>query len=192
MKKTFFKTTVLSLSAAAIFSGCVGGADKPAGFSDPEFDGAPEWVLMPDMEGAMCATGSAPKNAGNDISFQRTEAIADGKDALAMQISTKVSTLFKSFKASTGSGADATFDKASSKVSKQLASQTLQGAKGVKAWRSKSATMYVLVCISNEPVKQQMDKAVKTSFKSDKAMYQKFLAAKADGELDKELSKAAE
>jgi hypothetical protein len=148
--------------------------------------------MMPNMVGAMCTTGSAPKNAGNDISFQRTEARADGKDSLAMQISTKVSTLFKSFKASTGSGADATFDKASSKVSKQLASQTLQGAKGVKAWRSKSATMYVLVCISNEPVKQQMDKAVKTSFKSDKAMYQKFLAAKADGELDKELSKAAE
>ena len=37
-----------------------------------------------------------------------------------------------------------------------------------------------------------MDKAIKTSFKNDNAMYQKFLAAKADGQLDTELEKAAE
>jgi len=37
-----------------------------------------------------------------------------------------------------------------------------------------------------------MDEAVQTSFKNDKAMYQKFLAAKADGELDAELEKFAQ
>jgi hypothetical protein len=37
-----------------------------------------------------------------------------------------------------------------------------------------------------------MEEAVKTSFKNDKAMYQKFLAAKAEGDLDKQLEKAAE
>ena len=124
--------------------------------------------------------------------MQRAEAIAEGRDALANQLSVKVSTMFKSYKATTGSSADATFDKANSKVSKQLASQTLQGSRGVESWKSQSGTLYVLVGLSNEPVKQQMEKAVKTSFKNDKAMYQKFLAAKADGELDAELEKAAE
>ena len=49
-----------------------------------------------------------------------------------------------------------------------------------------------MVGISNDPVKAKIEKAVKTSFKNDKAMYQKFLASKADGELDKELEKSAQ
>jgi hypothetical protein len=34
-----------------------------------------------------------------------------------------------------------------------------------------------------------MEKSVKTSFKNDKALYQKFLASKAQGELEAELEK---
>jgi hypothetical protein len=124
--------------------------------------------------------------------MQRAEATAEGRDALATQLSVKVSTLFKSYKATTGSGTDSTFDKSNSKVSKQLASQTLVGSRGVESWTSNNGTLYILVGLSSDPVKQQMETAVKTSFKNDKAMYQKFLAAKADGELDMELEKAAE
>lgn len=194
--KKYLKISAASLAVAAMFTGCMGGkqeATAPAASSyvNPEFDGAPKWVLMPEMEGAMCALGSAMPNAGRDMSFQRTEAIAGGKDDLARQISTKVSNLFKSYKASTGSGTNATFDNASSSVSKQLASQTLNGAKAKDVWISKTGTMYVLVCMSNEPVKEGMEEAVKTSFKNDQALYQKFLAEKANGELDAELSKAA-
>jgi hypothetical protein len=110
---------------------------------------------------------------------------------LASQISTKVSNLFKSYKATTGSNTDATFDASSSKVSKQLASQTLNGSRAVDSWTNGvTKELYLLVSVSNEPVKTGMDKAIKTSFKNDNAMYQKFLAAKADGELDKELAKA--
>jgi hypothetical protein len=132
-------------------------------------------------------------NAGHDKSMQRTEAMASARDALARQISVKVSNLFKSFKSTTGSGDAATFDKATSDVSKQLASQTLSGSRQVgQSWTNpKTGELFIMVGISNEPVKKKIEEAVKTSFKNDKAMYQKFLASKADGELDKELEKAS-
>ena len=196
MRRTVLKL-VSATVMATVLAGCM-GQNTPEKQAEPDFrckqDGqlAPEWTCNPYLEGSIVALGIAQKNAGNDQSMQRAEAMAEGRDALANQLSVKVSTMLKSFKATTGSGADATFDKSTSKVSKQLASQTLQGSRGVKTWRSNTGTMYILVGVSNEPVKKAMESAVKTSFKNDKAMYQKFLAAKAQGDLDKELEKAAE
>lgn len=195
------KINLLKITAAAIIatilSGCMGTKD-PEKQEEPNFkckqDGqlAPKWTCNPYLEGSIVALGVAPSNAGNDLGMQRAEAIAEGRDALVNQLSVKVSTMFKSYKSTTGTGTEGTFDKANSKVSKQLASQILQGSRGVESWRSNTGTMYILVGLSNEPIKIQMGKAVKTSFKNDKAMYQKFLAAKANGELDAELEKAAE
>ncbi|MEA3512378.1 MAG: LPP20 family lipoprotein [Campylobacterota bacterium] len=192
------KNSILKIASAAviatILTGCMGGTPEKKDDFGCKQDGqdAPEWTCNPYLEGSVVALGIAQKNAGNDQGMQRAEAMAEGRDALANQLSVKVSTMFKSFKATTGSGTDATFDKSNSKVSKQLASQTLAGSRGVKTWKSNAGTMYILVGISNEPVKKQMEDAVNTSFKNDRAMYQKFLAAKADGDLDKELEKAAE
>lgn len=153
---------------------------------------APKWTCNPYLEGSIVALGVAPRNAGNDYGMQRTEAMAGARDELARQLSVKVSNLFKSFKATTGSNGDSTFDKANSDVSKQLASETLQGTRPVETWQGNDGTLYLLVGLNTSAVKQEMDKAVKTSFKNDQAMYQKFLAAKADGELDAELEKAAQ
>jgi len=195
------KINILKIASATVIatllSGCM-GSNTPEKQIEADFrckqDGqlAPKWTCNPYLEGSIVALGVAQKNAGNDLGMQRAEAIAEGRDALVNQISVKVSTLFKSYKATTGTGVESTFDKATSKVSKQLASQTLTGSRGVESWKSDAGTLYVLVGLSNDPVKKQMEKAVKTSFKNDRAMYQKFLAAKANGELDAELEKAAE
>jgi len=194
MKKMILKTASVAVLASMMFTGCNQApmAEKPDFSCKQNGQLAPEWTCNPYMEGSIVALGIAQRNAGNDQSMQRAEAMAEGRDALATQVSTKVSTMMKSFKETTGSGDASTFDKSVSKVSKQLASQTLQGSRGVESWKSNTGTLYVLVGLSNEPVKKQMESAVKTSFKNDKAMYQKFLAAKANGELDMELEKAAE
>jgi hypothetical protein len=194
MKKIVLRTLSTVAVASLLLTGCGKQAPKK---QEPDFrcrqDGvlAPKWTCNPYVEGSFAAVGIAKMNAGNDKSMQRSAAMADGRDALASQISTKVSNLFKSYKATTGSGTASTFDQASSKVSKQLASQTLNGSRATDVWTNpKTKELYMLVTVSNKPVKQAMDKAIKTSFKNDKAMYQKFLAAKANGELDKELEKA--
>ena len=75
-------------------------------------------------------------------------------------------------------------------VSKQIASQTLRGTRIKDTWISKTGTLYVLMIVDSKSVAKLMEKQIKTSFKNDKAMYQKFLAAKAQGELDAELAKA--
>ncbi|PIF03831.1 MAG: hypothetical protein CSA86_04825 [Arcobacter sp.] len=193
MKSSLLKI-VSAAVVASVLAGCFGSSpekDEPDFRCKQEGQLAPKWTCNPYLEGSIVALGVAPANAGNDVGMQRAEAMAEGRDALANQLSVKVSTLFKSFKATTGAGVDATFDKANSKVSKQLASQTLEGSRGIETWISDKGTLYILVGVSNEPVKKEMDKAVKTSFKNDQAMYQKFLAAKASGELDAELEKAA-
>lgn len=199
MKKTLLSVTTAALLATTLFTGCqqpqatAEVKEEKADFRCRQ-DGvlAPEFTCDPYAEGSIVALGVAQMNAGNDKSMQRTEAMASARDALARQIEVKVSNLFKSFKATTGSGTDATFDKATSDVSKQLASQTLKGSRQIgMSWRHpKTGELFIMVGISNEPVKEKMEDAVKTSFKNDKALYQKFLAAKADGELDKELEKA--
>jgi hypothetical protein len=197
MKRTILSISAAALLAATMFTGCAGGQpevkEEKADFRCRQ-DGvlAPDFTCDPFAEGSIVALGVAKMNAGGDKAFQRTEAMASARDALARQIEVKVSNLFKSFKATTGSGADATFDKSSSDVSKQLASQTLSGSKQIgRSWRHPETNeLFIMVGISNEPVKEKMEDAIKTSFKNDKALYQKFLAAKADGELDKELEKA--
>ncbi len=195
MKKSVLKISSV-VAVVAFLAGCM-GTNEPEKQAEADFrcqqdaQLAPKWTCNPYLEGSIVSLGVAPKNAGNDLGMQRAEAIAEGRDALASQISIKVSTLFKSYKATTGTGSESTFDKANSKVSKQLASQTLEGSRGLYTWVSNKGTLYILVGLSNKPVKTQMEDAVKTSFKNDKSMYQKFLASQANGELDTELEKAA-
>ncbi len=195
MTKIIIKSAVATLFISAMITGC--SSNKPT-VENQEFpctqDGvvAPNFTCNPYAEGSIVALGIAQMNAGNDKAFQRTEAIGSGRDELARQIEIKVSNLLKQYRGVTGAGIEATFDKASTDVSKQLASQTLNSSKqiGISWMHPETKELFILVGINNEPVKTQMEKAIKTSFKNDEAMYQRFLAEKANGDLDKELEKA--
>lgn len=147
---------------------------------------APEWYCAPDVEGAIAAIGEAKTNAANDSNFQRMEALANGRDSLAMQMEVKVSTMFKSFAQTTGAGDDATYDKATSSVSRQIASETLKGSKQLKRWVAPDGTLVVLVGMSDaNPVIDN----IRSSIKSEKALWQQFQAQKAQDELDMYLEK---
>ncbi|MCK5293336.1 MAG: hypothetical protein KAJ49_01695 [Arcobacteraceae bacterium] len=54
----------------------------------------------------------------------------------------------------------------------------------------KTNELYLLVTVSNNEISNARGKAIKTSYKNDPAMYQKFKASTANGELDKELEKS--
>ena len=124
------------------------------------------------------------------ISFQRQEAVAAARDDLARQIGIKVKNMFKQFQATTGIGDAQTAEKATENVSKQVASQTLAGSKVVKTWRSPSGTLFVLVGMPDpNAVKTAVKQAVKTSLHNDQALWQKYLAKKADKELDEAVDK---
>lgn len=202
MTQTIVKSAVATLLLSTLFSGCV-SQPQPSEVKKPveekaDFrcrqDGvlAPDFTCDPFADGAIVGLGIAKMNVGGDKSFQRSEAAADARDELARQLEVKVSNLFKKFKASTGSGKNATFDRATSEVSKQVATQTLKNTKQIgRSWRHpKTGELWLMVGISTDIVTNKMDDAIKTSFNNDKAMYQRFLATRANGELEEELEKA--
>ena len=175
---------IVALAVVLMIAGC---SSKDLGNVSNDLKGAPQWVFNPSVEGSIASMGSAPRNAGNDFSFQRQEAMANARDELARQMEVKVSNMFKSFKASTGSGEDATFDRSAENVSKQIASKSLQGTRPINTWVSPNGTMFIHMIIDTDSVIEVMDKVAKTSYKNDKAIYQKFLAKKAQDELKEEL-----
>ena len=84
---------------------------------------------------------------------------------------------------------DQTVDKMASDVSKQVSKQAISGSHQKAAWISKTNTLYVLVAVNPEIIKNAMTQTVQTSMRNEKAMWQQFQAKKGFEELEKEIDK---
>jgi len=190
--KKLLVTTTLAFGLLGL-TGCMNQPQPQEDVEQCTIEGkhAPSWVCDGGamMEGGVFAVGSAePSPLGR--SFQRTEAAAAARDSLARQIKIKVKNMFKQFQATTGIGDAQTAEKATQNVSKQVAQATLAGSKVMKVWMSPKGTMYVLVGMPDpKAIQAEVKKAVKTSLKNDNALWQKFLAQKADKDLDAAVDK---
>ena len=150
--------------------------------------GAPKWVLAPDAEGGIAAVGTyRPTAAG--LSHQRTMAQADGRDQLAQILNTKVNNMVKSFTQTTGVGTAETVDTVGAVVSKQVASESLSGAKQKDTWMGPDGTLFVYMVLDTSVVKAVATKALTTSLKNDNALWQQFQAKNAQDELSAEVEK---
>ena len=183
-----------SVGVLLLLSGC-GGNNLVKETPQCQIEGAkaPEWVCNggANMEGGIFAVGSAQKSPLG-IGFQRREAIAAARDEIARQIEVKVKNMFKSYLSSTGAGDSQTAERVATSVSKQVASQVLRGSKPIRTWVSPQGTLFVLVGMSGNPkeiIKENVKKAVKTTFKNDEALWQEFKAKKAQDELDAAIEK---
>jgi ribosomal protein S20 len=190
--KKLVTSSLLALGIAGFMAGCNKNQPTPQ-VQQCTIEGAkaPSWVCDGGamMEGGLFGVGSSEKNPLG-ISFQRTEAAAAARDALARQLKIKVKNMFKQFQASTGIGDAQTADKATQNVSKQVAEATLSGSKIMKTWVSPKGTLFVLVGMPDpKAVAEQVKNIAKTSFKNDKALWQEFKAKKADQELDAAVEK---
>lgn len=183
MKRIFLAVMFVALIA----TGC-GKKETAALTVDPCFVGAPTWVLSPELEGALVASGSA-KIGPAGMQFAKTEAMAAGRDELARMLNVKVENMVKNFTQVTGVGDAQSIDKVSSQVSRQVANQVLSGSRQQNIWQSQCNELWVLVALDPELVKEQTKKAVESSYKNDNALWQQFQAKKAYDELDKELNK---
>ena len=191
------KKTLSSIALAALvtigFTACGGEAPAPKKDWDKcTIEGgteAPPWVCMPEIGGGIAALGISQKSPAGP-GFQRQEAMASGRDALARQIGVKVKNMFKNFTQQTGVGSDAVVDKMSSNVSKQISAQMLNGSKQAKYWvDSKTGDMYLLVVLDPNAAVAATKAKVRSSMKNDKALWQQFQAKKADAALDSEIEK---
>ncbi len=185
--KSISKKVKFAFGSLAIAIGLV-GCGQPEIYVNPEYDGAPKWVQVPNVEGKIAELGSAPKNNMNNVGFQRELAMANGRNNLAKRLEINVKSMFKSY-ASQTSANGGTMDMTAESVSKQITKQSLSGTSQYDAWTSKSGTLYVLMVLDTASVAKLVEENAKTSFASDEAAYQRVLAAKAQGELTKELEK---
>lgn len=183
MKKLILAISVLALMLA----GCAKQEAKQQ-LADPCFVGAPSWVLNPQVEGALAAVGSAQKSKAG-MQFTRDAAMANARSEITRMIEVKVNTMMKDFTQTTGVGDAETVDKVTSSVSKQIASQTLQGTQQKDIWMSPCSELYVLVVLNPTKVAELTKQQVSTSLKNDQALWQQFQAKKAQDELDAAIDK---
>ena len=186
MSKTLGSIALATLVTIGL-TACGGG--KPS-FDECKEQGvdAPTWVCIPEVAGGIAAVGSAQKSPAG-TGFQRQEAMANGRDALARQIAVKVKNMFKNFTQATGVGDEATVEKMSSNVSKQVANQTLSGTAMKGRWIAPDGTMYVLIVLDPTAAVAATKAKVQTSLRNEKALWQQFQAKKAQAELDAEIEK---
>ncbi|TCK60884.1 LPP20 family lipoprotein [Seleniivibrio woodruffii] len=184
MKKLILLMSVLAFALV----GCGDKPQPPQKLADPCFVGAPSWVLMPNVEGTIAAVGSAAKSAAG-MQFTRDSAMANARSELARMIDVKVNTMMKDFTQVTGVGDAQTVDKVTSSVSKQIASQSLQGSTQKDIWMSPCGEMYVLVVLDAKKVADLTKQQVTSSLKNDAALWQQFQAQKAQDELDAAINK---
>lgn len=187
MKAILIKFTVLSFMAVTLI-GCGGGPKVQSEEMQNEWAGAPAWVLTPEVEGGLASVGSA-KIGPAGVQFARTEAMANGRAELARIVGVKVKDLVENFQETTGIGDDQTVDKVATQVSQQVAKTALSGSKQKDAWISKSNTMYLFLVLDPEVAKNAIMKQAQTSFKNEKAMWQKFQAEKGLQKLEDQIDK---
>jgi len=185
MKKVLYAAMVLTILSLFV-GGCAKKAPEPLEHSCLE--GAPSWVINPNMEGGLTGLGSAKIGAAG-MQFARTEAIAVARDEIARSISVKVKNMFKNFTQSTGVGDEETVDRVAVNVSKQVANQTLSGTVPTKAWVSPCKEYYSLVVLDPGQVKDVVQKNAISSFKNERALWQQFQAKKSQDELEEEIEK---
>ena len=188
------KLLVSSIGVLLLLSGC-GNKNLVKETPQCQIEGAkaPEWVCNggANIKGGIFAVGSAQKSPLG-IGFQRQEAMAAARDEIARQIEIKVKNMFKSYLSSTGTRDAQTAERVATSVSKQVAREVLRGSKLLKVWISPKGTIFVLVGISGNPeeiIKKDIEKAARTTFKNDEALWQEFKAKKAQDELDAAIKK---
>lgn len=185
---------VLAISVA--LSGCSSNPKVPAVVADCTYPDAPEvaaplWICDAPVEGvAVSAVGSFRKTSAG-VQFQKTQATANARNQLAANMKVHVKQLVKNYTEVTGVGDEETVDTVSSDVSKQVTKETLFSTKVFRTKVSPNGTMYVLVGMDPEGAAANAQTALKTSYKNQRAMWQKFVAGKAHDELEAEIEKIA-
>ncbi len=190
MIKTISSIALAGLVAATI-TGCGGETPAPDQQAEPDFRCkqenvlAPKWTCIPMVEGAYAGVGIAQKSAAG-MGHMRRVALANGRSDLAQQIQSQVKDKVETFTRATGVADDETVEHVTMAVSKQVAKVDLKGSKSIDAWTSPSGSLYLLVTVPESTVNGEVKKAVKTSFKNEKALWQQFQSKQAMDGLEKE------
>lgn len=193
MKKVMFSFMVLSL---IMMMGCSSARPNTTPVQQQQqsmMANYPQWVLDPSVEGGLGAVGIATIGKAG-LQFSKTEAMANGRDALARIIEVKVKNMVKNFAEQTGVGDAQTLEKVSMQVSKQISSVTLKGSMQKSMFINENRNeIYVWIVQDPDILKKEIveatEQAVKTSMRDDAAQYQQWKSENSQKELEYEVDK---
>jgi len=190
MKKLAY--LVAGVALTGLLTGCGDKAKEDVAdcvFPDAPGAAAPGWVCdEPVKDLDVSAVGSASKSgAGHD--FMKSMASTAARVQLAQNMKVQVRNMIKQYVETTGAADTETVDKVMTSVTKQITNETLIGTKIYKTRTSPNGNLYVLVGMDSSSVQQATQKALKTSMKNERALWQQFKASKTQDELAAEISK---
>jgi len=126
-------------------------------------------------------------NAGT--SFARAQAEMAARIQIANNMKVKIGNMVKNYAATTGVADDETVDAAASSTSKQITAETLYGTKVLRYLKSPNGTTYALVTMDEVQAMEVAKQAAMTSYKNNRAQWQRFMADKSHTELEREMDK---
>jgi hypothetical protein len=185
--------SLLVVSAATFLVAC--SANQPAlqpvascVFADGSNQPAPEWVCGAPVEGIdLSAVGYADKS-GAGANFMKQMASTAARVELAQTMKVEVQNMIKQYSETTGAGDSETVDQVNTSVTKQITKETLIGSRIFRQMPTPTGGIVVLVGLSPDTVNKLAENALKTSMKSERALWQKFQAGKAQDELAAEIA----
>ena len=175
------KKTISILFIGFLLIGC--SSKSP---SKNEYNNTPKWVRTPYMQGYITGLGIAPPNRGDDISLQRSEAMAVARDEIARTVETKVGGFFDKFSESVGVKDKEAFARDVKSKIRNVTKQKLKGARVKKTWMGKSGKLYMLMTLESSEVLDILTQKNSNLEKQD-VKFQRFLSEKNLKELEKEL-----
>jgi len=176
------KKIILVLSVLLALVGC--SSKNP---STQEFNNAPKWVRIPRVKGYITGLGTAEPNKGNDLSLQRSEAMAMARNDIASQIETKIGSFTNRFAETTGSGKTGAFARDVKTKTRNVIKMKLRGARTKNSWMSESGKLYLLMTLETKEVLNMIKQSIPSNLKNKDIQYQRFLSEKNQKELEKEL-----
>ena len=195
MNKITFRRTMMAagMAMSTLLVGC-GGADKPEVAQGCTFPDAPEvlaqdWICDGPVAGVeVSAVGSAKIGLAGP-GHAKQMAMTKARVQLAQMMKVHVGNMIKQFVETTGTGSTETVDQVTTSVTKTITKETLVGSRLFKTKVSPNKTLYALVGLDEAKVQQAAEKAIKTSMKNERALWQQFKGQKAQDELAAEISK---
>lgn len=195
MKRKVSISISISMALAAVALSACSSAPKPEQLSVDQcrFPGtdkeAPAWVCDERVPGwPVTARGSAELTSAG-LPFQRQMAMTDARVKLAQQMKVRVTNMIKQFAETTGSGSAESLGKVNMSVTRQITDQTLFGTRTIKSATAPNGRYFALVGLDDEAVEEMTKVAIKTSMDNDRALWQEFLANKAQDELAEEIAR---
>jgi hypothetical protein len=186
------KTFTLGLSAVALFIGITGCSNKSYEPIEPkayhhELENAPKWILNPDINGTLAASGSA-RISQMGMQFAIDEAENAARVSVARRMEVKVSAMNETFNRITGTAETSASDSVRSETSRTLSHQSLVGLQRTDVWISPSGEVWVRMALRPESL-SSLKEGLHSTYKSASAKYQHEQAKEALKTMDEQIEK---